>query len=86
MSDAIGLAVIGGSGLYELGGFWGAVINLETPFDLAPVLVGDLDGRSIAFLCGMGIGHLMPTEIPLSRQHLRAQGSRCGAHRKRQCL
>jgi 5'-methylthioadenosine phosphorylase len=68
MSDAIGLAVIGGSGLYELGGLKDTrSLNLETPFGptSAPVLVGDLDGRSIAFLARHGIGHhLMPTEIP----------------------
>jgi len=61
------IALIGGSGLYELAGLEGAVeVALETPFG-APsdsFLVGTLEGRPAAFLARHGRGHrLLPSEV-----------------------
>jgi len=61
------LAIIGGSGLYALPG----LDDLEereitTPFGdpSAPIIVGSLEGESVAFLARHGLGHqLSPTEI-----------------------
>ena len=68
MTERIDLAVIGGSGLYQLSGLQHArPLSIDTPFGQpsAPILVGDLDGRGIAFLARHGLGHtLMPTEVP----------------------
>jgi 5'-methylthioadenosine phosphorylase len=68
MSENIQLAIIGGSGLYEM-----SIIEdsqeykLETPFGKpsAPIVVGNLMGHRIAFLARHGLGHhLTPTEVP----------------------
>jgi len=68
MNESIALAVIGGSGLYELNGLENTrSIDVDTPYGRtsAPILIGDLDGRMIAFLARHGVGHrLMPTEVP----------------------
>jgi 5'-methylthioadenosine phosphorylase len=68
MSERVSVAVIGGSGLYQLPGLKNAQsLELETPFGpaSAPILVGELDHRRIAFLARHGIGHhLTPTEVP----------------------
>ncbi|MFH1184204.1 MAG: S-methyl-5'-thioadenosine phosphorylase [Chloroflexota bacterium] len=68
MTESISLAVIGGSGLYELNGLQNArSVDVDTPFGptSAPILVGALDGRTVAFLPRHGTGHrLMPTEVP----------------------
>lgn len=67
-SDPISMAVIGGSGLYELAGLRDTVEYFsETPFGKpsAPVLVGSVGGRRVAFLARHGVGHrLAPTEVP----------------------
>jgi 5'-methylthioadenosine phosphorylase len=66
MSD-IRIGVIGGSGLYQMSGL--AVREerrVETPFGEPSdaYVVGDLDGRSVAFLPRHGRGHrLLPTEL-----------------------
>lgn len=61
------LAVMGGSGLYEMPGLQEAQEHeLETPFGepSAPVVIGTLQGQRIAFLARHGIGHhLSPSEI-----------------------
>jgi 5'-methylthioadenosine phosphorylase len=61
------LAIIGGSGLYEMQGLENArQLDLETPFGKpsAPVVVGALEGRQVAFLARHGIGHsISPSEI-----------------------
>jgi 5'-methylthioadenosine phosphorylase len=61
------LAVIGGSGLYDFAGLQAAQsVEIETPFGKpsAPVVVGKLDGLTIAFLARHGIGHhISPTEV-----------------------
>lgn len=68
MSERVKLAIIGGSGLYELEGLEHTEsLVLDTPFGptSAPILMGALEGRRIAFLARHGIGHrLMPTEVP----------------------
>jgi len=68
MAESIALAVIGGSGLYELRGLQNTrSVAVDTPYGptSAPILIGDLDDRKIAFLARHGLGHrLMPTEVP----------------------
>ncbi len=63
------LAVIGGSGFYNMSALrdvrsW----NIETPFGSPSdeIMIGELQGRRIAFLTRHGVGHrLMPHEIPV---------------------
>jgi len=61
------LGIIGGSGLYEMPGLQNVVEHeLSTPFGKpsAPLIVGDLEGRKVAFLARHGIGHhISPTEV-----------------------
>ena len=61
------LAVIGGSGLYQMKGLENIQEHsLETPFGRpsAPLVVGDLAGESVVFLARHGIGHhISPGEI-----------------------
>ena len=68
MSEAIDLAVIGGSGLYEFSGLKNVTERrVETPFGepSAPIVLGELDGKRVAFLARHGIGHrLSPSEVP----------------------
>lgn len=68
MIDKISLAIIGGSGLYNMSGLTNtSEHNIETPFGKpsAPIVVGTLGGKRIAFLARHGVGHhIMPTEIP----------------------
>src|SRR5512133_1531324 len=62
------LAVIGGSGLYN----FPALENIETiypdtPFGKpsAPIALGTLAGKPVAFLARHGVGHtLSPSEVP----------------------
>lgn len=65
--ETISLAVIGGSGLYHMAGLEKTqVYELETPFGKpsAPIVVGHLEGRRVAFLARHGTGHhIMPTEV-----------------------
>ncbi len=68
MPEKISLAIIGGSGLYSMTGLTDTIEHdLDTPFGKtsAPIVVGTLEGKRVAFLARHGIGHhLMPTEIP----------------------
>jgi 5'-methylthioadenosine phosphorylase len=68
MTKEIHFAIIGGSGLYEMGGIQDPEeINLDTPFGKtsAPIVTGVLSGHRIAFLARHGLGHhLTPTEVP----------------------
>jgi 5'-methylthioadenosine phosphorylase len=65
--SAVGIGVIGGSGLYRMEGL--ELIEereIETPWGApsAPYAIGELEGRSVAFLARHGAGHrLLPTEI-----------------------
>lgn len=61
------LAIIGGSGLYALPDLGDLQeIDLDTPFGKpsAPIVVGTLEERRVAFLARHGVGHsISPTEI-----------------------
>ncbi len=65
--EKIALGVIGGSGLYEMPGLGNThVHDLDTPFGKpsAPIVVGTLAGKRVAFLARHGIGHtISPSEI-----------------------
>jgi len=67
MSEKVTLAIIGGSGLYNMQGLQNTdELDLDTPFGKpsAPIIVGDLEGQRIAFLARHGIGHhIMPSEV-----------------------
>jgi 5'-methylthioadenosine phosphorylase len=68
MAEKVSLAIIGGSGLYEMTGLTDPhEQDLTTPFGKtsAPIVVGTLQGERVAFLARHGIGHhLTPTEVP----------------------
>lgn len=68
MPEKIILAIIGGSGLYNIPGLTDTrEYNLDTPFGKtsSPIVVGTLENERIAFLARHGIGHyLTPTEVP----------------------
>jgi len=65
------IAIIGGSGLYEMEGLVNtrvvAAANLNTPFGLPSddIVIGTLEGKEVAFLARHGRGHrYMPSEVP----------------------
>ena len=65
--NKVEIGIIGGSGLYAMPGITGLQeIELSTPFG-APsdaLMVGELDGRSVAFLARHGRGHrIAPSEL-----------------------
>lgn len=68
MADA-SVAVIGGSGLYEIEGLANVqTVKPDTPFGEPSdsLVVGELNGVGVAFLPRHGKGHrLMPTELPV---------------------
>ena len=68
MTETIELAVIGGSGLYDMNGLESVKeYYLETPFGKpsSPITVGKLEDKRVAFLARHGIGHhILPTEVP----------------------
>lgn len=61
------LGVIGGSGLYDFPSLENTTkINPSTPFGYpsAPIVMGNLDGKPVAFLARHGIGHtISPTKV-----------------------
>jgi 5'-methylthioadenosine phosphorylase len=61
------IGVIGGSGIYAMGGLTGArEVRIKTPFgDPSDVIVlGQLEGKRVAFLARHGRGHrILPSEI-----------------------
>lgn len=67
MNDQPMLAVIGGSGLYAMPDLTETVEHeIETPFGLpsAPIIVGNLEGKRVAFLARHGIGHhITPSQV-----------------------
>jgi len=67
MSEKVTLAVIGGSGLYDMPGLQNIQEHdVSTPFGKpsSPIIVGELEGQQIAFLARHGIGHfIMPSEV-----------------------
>ncbi len=65
--EKVAIGIIGGSGLYAMPGLTGLKeVVLETPFG-APsdaYMVGELDGRPVAFLARHGRGHrILPSEL-----------------------
>ncbi|HLO28911.1 MAG TPA: MTAP family purine nucleoside phosphorylase, partial [Anaerolineales bacterium] len=68
MTEHVNLAIIGGSGLYEMPGLSDArEHDIDTPFGKtsAPIVVGSLEGERVAFLARHGIGHhITPSEVP----------------------
>jgi 5'-methylthioadenosine phosphorylase len=67
MPDYPVIAVIGGSGLYNFPTLKNVqIVDLDTPFGKpsAPIAVGELSGKKIAFLARHGIGHhISPSEV-----------------------
>ncbi len=66
--ESVALAIIGGSGLYDMEGLTNLTLHdIDTPFG-APsdsIAVGELSGRRVAFLPRHGRGHLLtPSEVP----------------------
>ena len=68
MTEQVNLAIIGGSGLYEMPGLQKTQeYKIDTPFGKtsAPIIVGTLEGKQVAFLARHGIGHhITPSEVP----------------------
>lgn len=68
MTELADLAIIGGSGLYEMPELRATrEHNIDTPFGKtsAPIVVGTLEGKRVAFLARHGIGHhITPSEVP----------------------
>ena len=68
MTELADLAIIGGSGLYEMPGLRATrEHDIDTPFGKtsAPIVVGTLEGKRVAFLARHGIGHhITPSEVP----------------------
>ena len=68
MTEQVIMAIIGGSGLYEMPGLADTQeINIDTPFGKtsAPIVIGTLEGTRVAFLARHGIGHhIMPSDVP----------------------
>ncbi|MCB1169695.1 MAG: S-methyl-5'-thioadenosine phosphorylase [Leptospiraceae bacterium] len=69
MADQVKLAVIGGSGLYEMDGMKvEREVNPDTPWGKPSdsIVIGNLDGILVAFLARHGRGHFLnPSEIPV---------------------
>ncbi|MFN7036425.1 MAG: S-methyl-5'-thioadenosine phosphorylase, partial [Bellilinea sp.] len=67
MSQQAILGIIGGSGLYHFEGLEDTQsIEVNTPFGKpsAPILIGSLEGKRVAFLARHGIGHhILPSEV-----------------------
>ncbi len=66
--EKVSVAVIGGSGLYHMTGLQDIKeYNLDTPFGKtsAPIVVGTLEAKRVAFLARHGHGHhITPGEVP----------------------
>jgi 5'-methylthioadenosine phosphorylase len=67
MSEKATLAIIGGSGLYNMPGLQNTQEReVSTPFGnpSSPIVLGELEGQQVAFLARHGIGHfIMPSEV-----------------------
>lgn len=68
MTEQATMAIIGGSGLYEMQGLQDIKeLIIDTPFGKpsAPIVTGTLEGVRVAFLARHGIGHhITPSEVP----------------------
>lgn len=64
----VSIGIIGGSGLYDFPGLTVlGEVEVETPFGMPSdkILIGELDGRRVAFLPRHGRGHrINPTRVP----------------------
>lgn len=67
MSEKVTLAVIGGSGLYNMSGLQDTEeLDISTPYGKpsSAIIVGSLEGQRVAFLARHGVGHhIMPSEV-----------------------
>lgn len=88
-TEKISLAIIGGSGLYQMSGLEDTrEVYPETPFGRpsAPIVIGTLEGVRVGFLARHGIGHhILPTEVPYRANYLRLEepGSRTDREHQR---
>jgi 5'-methylthioadenosine phosphorylase len=68
MTESVAIAVIGGSGLYKMAEITDKTsVDIDTPFGKpsAPIVIGTLRGKRVAFLARHGEGHaLNPSEVP----------------------
>jgi 5'-methylthioadenosine phosphorylase len=68
MTEKVSVAIIGGSGLYQMTGLQDTTeYKLDTPFGepSAPIVVGTLENTRVAFLARHGHGHhITPSEVP----------------------
>ncbi|MEM6528087.1 MAG: S-methyl-5'-thioadenosine phosphorylase, partial [Chloroflexota bacterium] len=68
MVDDIKIGVIGGSGLYDMPDITDKeALDMDTPFGKpsAPLMVGTLHGKRVAFVPRHGDGHIYdPTHVP----------------------
>ena len=67
MSEKVKLAIIGGSGLYNMPGLRNTQEReVSTPFGKpsSPIILGELEGQQVAFLARHGVGHyITPSEV-----------------------
>ena len=67
MGEQVRIGIIGGTGLYEMEGFTGVrEVAVDTPFGTPSdsLMVGELEGRAVAFLPRHGRGHrILPHEL-----------------------
>ena len=67
MSEYVTLAIIGGSGLYNMPGLQNTQEReVSTPFGKpsSPIILGELEGQQVAFLARHGVGHFItPSEV-----------------------
>ena len=67
MSEQVQIGIIGGTGLYQMEGFTGVrEVSVDTPFGKPSdsLMVGQLEGRTVAFLPRHGRGHrILPHEL-----------------------
>jgi 5'-methylthioadenosine phosphorylase len=68
MKEKVSIAIIGGSGLYNMAGLQETrEYNVDTPFGnpSAPIVIGTLEDTRVAFLARHGHGHhITPSEVP----------------------
>lgn len=68
MSESVKIAVIGGSGLYQMPEITDkTLVSIDTPFGKpsADIVIGTLRGKRVAFLPRHGIGHVYtPSTVP----------------------
>jgi 5'-methylthioadenosine phosphorylase len=66
-SESVKIGIIGGSGLYSMGGLTNTrKVRVKTPFGdpSDAIVIGTLEGKRVAFLARHGRGHVLsPTEI-----------------------